>query len=267
MRLGGLDLTARDPGLGHAAGAATGPSFPLRLAGDCGALNNGVREGVAGCPGSGMNEGAHILTRSPSASTEVSSRGGEKWPTTLHGAGARVRCAPPGDGRTARHTCAQQGQGGEGTTRIASRPAAAAAPSLRREVERGGKRHGTHLLTETHVGNATPFSMLLPLNTLLTALRQNPHCDPQLARAPTLHLRARDAPAGTKQQLALGRHQSGSLCGEMAAHSVMSASPRAQRSTTLAPAMASFTTVASASVTDPTGWRVRTARIVQGTGH
>jgi len=77
----------------------------------------------------------------------VSSTGGEKWPTMLH----RMQGPLSRDGTF-------------GTAAGASGSGLYDRASIYMQQR-------PHLLTETHVGKATPFSMFFPLNTLPTALR------------------------------------------------------------------------------------------------
>ena len=86
-----------------------------------------------------------------------------------------------------------------------------------------------HLLTETHVGKATPFSMFFPLNTLPTALR------------------VVDATALQHEPPMCQDDSSRKVLEPFGSYSVIEASPREHKSTIFVPAFASLTTAANAS--------------------
>lgn len=111
-----------------------------------------------------LEQDTHIFTRSPSLSSAVSSLSGEQCPTMLHSKTALslsfetpslVGCQIP----------------------KSSLSQVRAVPAQHCKVQRVRMIPAAHLFTETHVGKATPFSMLFPLNTLATALRR--HSFPQ----------------------------------------------------------------------------------------
>ena len=87
----------------------------------------------------------------------------------------------------------------------------------------------THLFTDTQVGNATPFSMFLPLNILPTALHGSAMrfiIDGQADFLQAAHVTA---------------------TGSAEAYSVIRPSPREHKSTIFVPAFASDTNVAKVS--------------------
>ncbi len=105
-----------------------------------------------------------------------------------------------------------------------------------------------HLLRETHVGKATPFSIVLPLKTFATALHR-------LICFSKIDMTIEECQK--HMAIALNRHQKTGMptvkASSVGAYSSMKLSPFVHRSRILAPLLAALITAARAPAMDTNG--------------